>query len=333
VTGPAPRRLICRDMSPANEEAFRGLARSLRRQGRSEQTIAAYHAACKSIQDWLAFSGASSSELLRVAPDDVTDWLIEIQRNGGWTMRGGALAQLGRPLAKDSVVSYFSSLRTFCNWAVLAGLIDESPMRGMAAPPKSGKPVPLPDIALVRAMLATTAAVKGKKRPMWDVRDEWIIRLFCETGGPRCSEVALLPVDGLDLRRDEVTIHGKGGRWRKIALSASTAEAGQRWMRARAAHKAAQKVPYVLLGAKGPLSASGVYQVVRRRAELAGGRVHPHQLRHLAADLAKTDEMGDGDMMTLFGWTTTRMLHRYGAARAEQRALESSRRHAIGDRL
>lgn len=332
MTGPAPRRLICRDMNAANEEAFHGLARSLRRQGRSENTIAAYHAACLSVQDWLVSSRAPSAELLRAGPDDVTDWLIEIQRNGGWSGRGGALVQLGRPLAKDSVVSYFGSFRTFCNWAVGAGLIDDSPMRGMKAPPPSGKPLPIPDIALVRAMIATTAAAKGRKRSMWDLRDDWIIRLFCETGGPRCSEVALLPVDGLDLRRDEVTIRGKGGKWRKIALSASTAEAGQRWMRARAGHRAAA-LPFVVLGAKGELSASGVYQVVRRRAALAGGTVHPHQLRHLAADLAKSDEMGDGDMMALFGWSTGRMLHRYGAARAEQRALEASRRHAIGDRL
>jgi site-specific recombinase XerD len=333
VTGPAPRRLICRDMNAANEEAFHGLARSLRRQGRSENTIAAYHSACLSFQDWLVFSRAPAAELLRAGADDVTDWLIEVQRDGGWSARGGQLVQLGRPLAKDSVVSYFGSLRTFYNWALLAGLIDDSPMKGMKAPPKSGKPLPLPDIALVRAMIATTVPPKGRRRTTWDARDEWIIRLFCETGGPRCSEVALLPLDGLDLRRDEVTIHGKGGKWRKIALSASTAEAGQRWLRARAAHKASAKVPYVVLGAKGALTASGVYQVVRRRAALAGGRVHPHQLRHLAADLAKTDEMGDGDMMALFGWSTPRMLHRYGAARAEQRALEASRRHAIGDRL
>jgi site-specific recombinase XerC len=326
------RRLICRDMTDDNEAAFRGLARELRRAGRSEATTASYHSACLSLQDWLTWSGAPSSALLDAGRGDVTDWLIEVRERGGWSVSDGALVQLGRPLAKDSLVSYFGSARRFYNYAVEEDLLQVSPMAGMQAPPASGKPLPLPEMDLVRAMLASTRP-GAKGRTMWDIRDEFVLRLFLETGGLRCSEVALLPVDALDLRRDEVTVHGKGGKWRKIALCGATAQAGQRWMRARGRHKAADRVPFVLLGAKGVLTSSGVYRVVTRRAELAGGRVHPHQLRHLAADMAKSDEMSDGDMMQLFGWSTTAMLRRYGAARAEARALESSRRHAIGDRL
>jgi site-specific recombinase XerD len=326
------RRLICREMTPANEATFHGLARELRRAGRSEKTTAAYHSACLSLEDHLTATAAASADLLAAGPGDVTDWLIALQEAGGYREQDGRLVQLGRPLAKDSVVSYFGSARRFYNWAAGEELIERSPMAAMKAPPGSGKPLPVPDLALVRAMIATTQSARGRKRTPWDIRDEWIIRLFCEAGGPRCSEVALLPVSGLDLRRDEATIEGKGGKWRRIALSASTAAAGQRWMRARAAHPAAG-LPWVVLGLRGQLSADGVYKVVRRRARMAGGDVHPHQLRHLAADRCKAAEMGDGDMMTLFGWSTPRMLDRYGKARAEARALDSSRRHAIGDQL
>ncbi len=37
--------------------------------------------------------------------------------------------------------------------------------------------------------------------------------------------------------------------------------------------------------------------------------------------------------MTLNGWTTTRMLARYGAAAAGQRAAGASRRLALGNQL
>ena len=144
--------------------------------------------------------------------------------------------------------------------------------------------------------------------------------------------MALLPAEALDLRRDTVRICGKGDKYRVIALSASTATAAQRWVTLRQRHPAAG-LPWLLLGARGPLSPNGVYRVIRRRAQQAGGELYPHQPRHLAADRAKADEMNDGDIMTLFGWSTPAMLGRYGKARAEARALEASRRHAIGDRL
>ena len=47
-------KIAGRDMSPANEEAFRGLARSLRAAGKSDKTAAAYHQACLSLEAYLA---------------------------------------------------------------------------------------------------------------------------------------------------------------------------------------------------------------------------------------------------------------------------------------
>ena len=43
--------------------------------------------------------------------------------------------------------------------------------------------------------------------------------------------------------------------------------------------------------------------------------------------------MAEQDIMTLHGWSTTRMLSRYGAAAAEQRATASSRALALGNQL
>ena len=263
----------------------------------------------------------------------MTGWLIALQDLGGWHPRpDGSRGRLGRPRARDSVNSYFSSARRFYNWAAARGLIDASPMARLEQPPVSGLPVPVPEAAFIQKMLATCQAPRGKRRTFADFRDEFAIRLFAETGGPRCSELAGLTLDRLDMRADVCLLQGKGDKWRVVPMSEKTADAAQLYLRARARHRAAA-LPSVFLGLKGELSASGVYQAITARAGLAGGKLHPHQFRHYAADCAKADGLGDEVIMTLFGWSTNKMLARYGAAHAQQRAVAIAREHAIGNRL
>lgn len=333
MSAPRTRRraIMGCEMTPANEATFRGLTRQLEAAGRSPKTVSAYHQACLSLERHQAAT-AAGCDLLAVTRDDAADWLTGLQSYGGFTPDAdGNLVKLGRPLAQDSVVSYFGSARRFYNWAAEEELIEASPMARLTCPPPSGKPLDIPELDLVAGMLASCKP-KGRKPSFYDRRDEFLIRLFCETGGPRCAEVASLPVDHLDMRNDLVTIKGKGGKWRRIPMCARTAQAGARYLRARDAHPDAA-LPFVFLGLRGQIGPDGVYKIVRRRAELAGGTVHPHQLRHFAADAAKREEMTDGDLMELFGWSTSRMLHRYGRQLAGDRAIAASRRHAIGNRL
>lgn len=327
------RRLRGRDMTAANEASFRGLERHLQGgRGVTAKTLGAYHQALLSLESYLLCTASTTGDLLEVTRDQVLGWVGALRARGGWRIGpDGALAQSGRPFAKDSLASYYSSARRFYSWAAEEGLADPNPMTGTVPPRWSDKPVAIAPLDLVRAMIGTCHP-KGRKPGPWDLRDEFIIRLFAETGGPRCHEVAGLLTEHLDMREDLVKIHGKGDTWRRFPLSPKTATAAQRWLRARGQLRYAG-LPYAVIGIKGQMHPRGVYDIVDRRSKLAGGHVHPHQIRHLAADLAKSDEMTDDDMMALFGWSTTKMLHRYGRERQEQRAIEASRRHAIGNRL
>lgn len=316
-------------MTAQNEASFRGLARTL--YDASPKTIAAYHQGCLSLQRYLEVSGAGT-DLLSVTRDQVHGWLAELRRAGGWSVGPDlSLVQRGTPLAKDSMHSYFNSARRFFNWAVAEELIGASPFAGVAQPKPSDKPIPIPELELIQRMLATCRP-KGRKPSLIDLRDEWLIRMFCETGGPRCGELADLPLESLDMRNDLVTINGKGGKVRRVPMSPKTAMAAQRYLRARAATRWAG-LPFAVVGVRGQMRARGVYQAIRARARAAGGDVHPHQLRHFAAHVAKSAEMTDGDLMALFGWSTDRMLRRYGKEHAEQRAIAASRRHALGNQL
>jgi site-specific recombinase XerD len=138
----------------------------------------------------------------------------------------------------------------------------------------------------------------------------------------------------LDLRHDQVTIHGKGDRVRVIPFGAKTGQAIDRYLRQRVKHRDV-KLPALWLGARGMgLTPSGLTQMLRRRAGQAGvGHVHPHQLRHTAAHVWADSGGSEADAMVLFGWRSPEMPRRYGRSAATERAQRAARRISPADRF
>jgi site-specific recombinase XerD len=257
---------------------------------------------------------AGGRDLLSLAKRDVQDWI------------GGMEAW-----APSSVMTRFSSARAFYNWAEGEELVKRSPMYRLKAPNNPMPLVAIPDVADVRAILAACASRDYEGR-----RDTAMIRIMCEPGAPRASEVAALTTDALDLSRDDLTIiRGKGGKSRIMPLGAVTATACSRYLRARGRHpKAALPVLFVGNGGRGPMTRSGVGAVLERRSAQAGVTpVHPHQLRHLAAHRFFAAGGREGDAMRLFGWDDPAMPRRYAAAAAASRAVDAARVMALGDDL
>ncbi len=136
------------------------------------------------------------------------------------------------------------------------------------------------------------AAPKGDS--LRDLRDKAVLEMFFSTG-LRLAELCALS-RGIDLRRGELSVRGKGDKLRVVFISDSAREAVQKYMARRAnmsggANDAEEKLFVSLdrLGRViGPITPRAVQRLVVARATQAGipNKIHAHLLRHsFATDL------------------------------------------------
>ena len=298
-------------LSGESLEAWRDFARSLREVRGSPRTIQSYGEAVAQLQRWLNDH------------EDRRPVLLADRRDISGYLETCPSATTAR--------NRHSALRSFYKFCAAEDICEVSPMVKVRAPAAEYN---VPEVVSDERLRALLAACAG--RDFASLRDSAIIRIWCEPGSPRCSEMAGLELADVDMAEDSVTIrYGKNRRTRVIAMSPATARAVSRYRRARAAHPRAAESDAMWLGPKGGLNRSGLGQMLARRAEAAGiGHVHPHQLRHTAfADFDKATGGHTNAEMALFGWSNPAMCHHYGRSLREASALATARDLNRGNRL
>ncbi len=161
------------------------------------------------------------------------------------------------------------------------------------------------------------AAPKGDS--LRDLRDKAVLEMFFSTG-LRLAELCALG-RGIDLKRGELSVRGKGDKLRVVFISDSARGAVQRYLTARARAGGAGDAEdrlFVSLDRLGrvigPITPRAVQRLVAARATQAGipNHIHAHLLRHSfatdllvnGADLRSVQELlGHANISTTQGYT------------------------------
>lgn len=314
-----PRKVVMRsEPAPAahrvmSEELIGSFIRAKKAANCSESTIASYRADLRYFATALDPAGV---DLAAATRRHIETWLAE---------------NLDAGLAAATVARRFRTLQQFYRWAAAEDEVAVDPTAKMPTPKVPLQPPPIisaDDLARLLAACTTPRLGPGRATPtdgratFENRRDAAIIQLLATTGC-RSSELMMLQVADVDMANATFTVMGKGRRARVVALMPKAADALDRYLRQRRRHPHAN-LHALWLGVRGPLTNSGLRQLLERRCHDAGLEpINPHRFRHTFAHNAKARGMQDGDLMAIAGWQSPQMLHRYGASAAAERARES----------
>lgn len=263
--------------------------------------------------DHLAFERGLSARTLEAYRRDLGRFLVFLADRGidepgdvdGIHLRDYTYRLKDDGLAPSSIRRAQSTLRTYFAFGLAEGIIDDDPTERLESPRTWRR---LPDV------LGRDEVVRLIEAPDPDHDLYWRDRAMLEvlySSGLRVSELAELPLTGVDLDDRVLLVFGKGSKERLVPLGGPAARALDRYLRdVRPALDRGRGTGRVFLTLRGrPVSRQTVWNLVRACARAAGieRRVSPHTLRHTfathllegGADLAAVQELlGHADIST-----------------------------------
>lgn len=180
---------------------------------------------------------------------------------------------------KSSMARMLACLRTFYDYFLRRGGIDENPVRQVRTPRLDKKLPSFLDEDEVKRLLESTTG-----DTFTDRRDRALLETIYG-GGLRVSEATGLDLTDLQMDQGFAVVRGKGGKERLAPLGSGASRAIEEYLPERAVRveKLMSGVDAVFINKNGTrLNVRSVRRILDRRASLGGIRkaVTPHTLRH-----------------------------------------------------
>ena len=187
------------------------------------------------------------------------------------------LAELSSRLSKRTQAHVLSSLKSFFDWMIMEGDMEENPCDRVDAP-KLGRY--LPDVLSVEEVSAIIDSVKLTDEK--GIRDRAILEVLYGCG-LRVSEACGLLISHVYVDEGFVRIVGKGDKERLVPLGQMAAESFTSYLEVRRepAEPAFDDIAFLNRFGK-PLSRISVFNMIKKQALAAGitKEISPHTFRH-----------------------------------------------------
>jgi integrase/recombinase XerC len=275
--------------------------------GRSAQTIRAYG---RDLADFAAFKGvpaigAAAVQLLAAGQGGANE--VALRYRAHLLERGLAPATVNRRMAALRSLVQLARTLGMIAWELEVPGVRAEAYRDTRGPGREG----------FRKLLDASAVRADAK----GARDTAILRLLHDLGLRR-AEVCRLDVGDIDLATGTLSVLGKGRMEKeRLTLPAPTREALVAWL----VHRGASTPDVPLFTSldrarkgSGRLTGQAVYHIVRGLGNVAGIRVRPHGVRHLAITTALDTTNGDVRKVQAFSrHRNVQTLLRYDDARQD----------------
>jgi site-specific recombinase XerD len=227
----------------------------------SANTVGAYRSDLSLFAEWVERSGITS-------PADV-DRLV---------LRRYVASLTTRQFAKRSIARKVAALRRYYSFLRHRGYVEVDPTVSLRAP---AGPARLPRVlehGEVSALLDKPDHAEADDEPLWRRRRDDAVLEVLYGSGVRVGELCGLDLDAIDLGGGAITVWGKGGKERRVPLSAPAVEALRAWLAIRS-EVVDTKTGVALFGNERGvrLSPRDVRRIIDRRSQRP---THPHALRH-----------------------------------------------------
>ncbi len=247
----------------------------------SDNTVSSYMRDIRQLSEYALSVGIT--DLCEVTKQVLVTYIIHMQRAGK---------------ATSSITRGIVSIRSFYNFAVMMGFVEDDPTEGLEIPKNEEHSVSILTQEEVKCLLDFPKAVDFK-----GYRDKAMLELLYATG-IKVSELIAIRADEVNLEESYI-VCGNGNRRRAIPIGEMAVLAISRYLQfARSRQLVEKQAPELFLNLNGqPLTRQGFWKILKdykKKANISTD-ITPHTLRHTFAMHMLENGTQIRDVQTMLG--------------------------------